>query len=123
MDMPISITTPTPRRQRTRRGVFFIVMTLLGMYGCVNLKRDVPPVDAGMAALAGQSVAVLEHGRRLYLTDCARCHTVLAIRRYTPAQWDQAMPKMIRMTKLDANEGAAVTAYVETVLSMPQVEP
>ncbi len=85
--------------------------------GCQTLEQMAPPVGPDflvVAAQRGMEPTTLEAGRQLYITDCARCHSVEPISRYSAARWRQILPRMARETKLDDSEKAAVEAYVMT---------
>ena len=59
----------------------------------------------------------LLHGREIYITKCAKCHSVEPVTKYPLAQWEyDILPEMNEETNLDAEEAAAVRAYVLAVL-------
>lgn len=80
--------------------------------GCKSTPKAVPTVAA--LNVAGMDSAALERGRRIYLTDCARCHAPEPIGKYSIAEWHEIMPPMIELTKLDAQAAHDVNLYVMT---------
>lgn len=85
------------------------------MSGCLTLEQMAPPVDHEFQAIAlrrGVDSATLELGRRVYLSDCARCHGVEPVARYSVEQWGEILPRMAQESKLDAEHREALEAYV-----------
>lgn len=87
---------------------------------CMSLEQAAPLVEAlPMHARIGSS-AQLEHGRDIYITKCAKCHSVEPVRKYPLSEWEhEILPEMNEETNLNAEEAAAVRAYVITVLKTP----
>ena len=76
-----------------------------------------PPVNPRfrtVAAEQGLNAGDLERGRHLYLTDCARCHNIEPVDRYTLEQWEELMPRMAKLTRLSEADARAVRTYVRT---------
>ena len=89
--------------------------TLPWFSGCMTLEQMAPPVGADflmVAAQRGMEQTMLEAGREVYLTDCARCHSVEPIGRYSAEYWREILPRMAEEAELDDAEAAAVDAYV-----------
>ncbi|OAI57971.1 hypothetical protein AYO49_01645 [Verrucomicrobiaceae bacterium SCGC AG-212-N21] len=86
---------------------------------CVSLEQYAPLVESvPMQARVG-SANQLEHGRDIYITKCAKCHSVEPVKKYPLHQWEQEiLPEMSEETKLSPAEVAAVRAYVLSVLRM-----
>lgn len=84
---------------------------------CVSLEQAAPPVEAlPMQVRTGPSSQLLL-GRELYITKCAKCHSVEPVTKYPLEQWEhEILPEMNEETNLNAEEAAAVRAYVLTVL-------
>ena len=83
--------------------------------GCMDATKVAPNV-AGLGVTT--NLAMLEDGREIYLTRCAKCHNAIRITRHTILQWkNDILPEMFRQTKLQAAQKEAVTAYIEAVLS------
>ena len=102
-------------RNFTRKAVPVLFGLLLGA-GCASLASLAPEVDPRMRAAAaarGIPAETLEHGRRLYLTDCTRCHSPVAVRTHSPAQWTAILDRMAPLTGLEAPEKSALAAYIE----------
>lgn len=89
--------------------------TLALQAGCMTLEQMAPPVGVEFQRVALRNqveVATLELGRRVYLMDCARCHSVEPIGRYSESHWREILPRMSQETKLGTEEQAALKAYV-----------
>lgn len=84
---------------------------------CISLEQAAPPVEMlPMSARMGTSPQLL-HGREIYITKCAKCHSVEPVTKYPLAQWErEILPEMNEETNLSAEEAAAVRAYVLAVL-------
>ena len=109
------------RNESARHRVVFTLAIVTGLgtlpwfSGCMTLEQMAPPVGAEFlmfAAQRGMEQTTLEAGREVYLTDCARCHSVEPIGRYSAGQWHEILPRMAEEAELDDAEAAAVDAYV-----------
>ena len=87
--------------------------------GCAS---TVPSVTQQMAVVSGQSMGLLEQGRRLYGGPCSSCHAPYAVTSYTPADWGRIMADMSERAKLSAVEHDAVLAYVLAARQVPPAE-
>lgn len=84
--------------------------------GCYTLEQAVPPV-ASLVRPAGQETLILDRGREIYLTSCAKCHSPVPVRSHTAERWDaRIIPKMAGLTKLNAEDTSALRSYVLAVL-------
>jgi len=72
-----------------------------------------PPVDSTLAGSA--DMATLTRGREIYLDQCTRCHTVIAISRHSLAEWEDILPDMSKEARLDEGQTRDVRAYVMAV--------
>jgi cytochrome c5 len=52
------------------------------------------------------------NGMALYTNNCGKCHDLPVIGEHSKERWDKVLPPMIKEAKLDAAQGANVTAYV-----------
>lgn len=92
-----------------------------GLAACVSLEQAAPPAETLSAASRGTSAAQLRLGREIYVTRCARCHSVEPVRKYSRAHWErEILPEMAEETNLSASDAAAVRAYVLAVLESPE---
>ena len=92
-----------------------VVAALALHAGCMTLEQMAPPVGVELQRVAARhqvDVPALEVGRRVYLSDCARCHSVEPISRYSRSRWREILPRMGKESKLSAEEQAALNAYV-----------
>lgn len=67
---------------------------------------------APAAAPAADHAALLEAGKTIYTTKCAKCHPAKPVENYDVAKWEGILKAMIPKAKLDETESAQVTAYV-----------
>ncbi len=91
--------------------------------GCLTIEQMAPPVgpEFSRSGMSGISLALLERGRDVYVSDCTRCHSVEPIDRYTVDRWRTIIARMGPLSKLDKSSTAALEAYVfaaHTVLVM-----
>lgn len=94
-----------------------LLVALGAVIGCMSTAAMAPPVGPELLSVAGShrtSAAKLKRGRRIYLTQCARCHSVEPIGKYSAAQWRDLLPGMVEESKLEADEAADLEAYVMT---------
>jgi mono/diheme cytochrome c family protein len=97
-----------------------LLMAALSGGSCVTLDQMAPRVEALPTQARLGSAAQLAQGRDIYITKCAKCHSPEPVRKYPASQWEsQILPEMIEETNLSAAEGAAVRAYVMSVLRAP----
>ena len=88
----------------TRIRLCLALLSAALLASCVTLESTAPLVPA--------EETVLSHGRRLYLTTCARCHAPEPVSGYSASEWSKILPKMIKASKLSPDDAAAVTSYV-----------
>ena len=93
-----------------RRMWSFLLGLIVALPGCVSLDTAAP-----QAGLPG--TGPLAEGRAMYVGQCAKCHAVEPVLKYSHSEWAGIMPDMAERTKLNPAETAAVTAYVVRVLS------
>lgn len=93
-----------------------LIATLL-IAGCVSLEQAAPSVSMLRLPDSGTKLASLQKGRVIYITRCAKCHSVEPVKKYSSAEWESIMPKMVVKTKLTTADDALVRAYVSAVLS------
>ena len=90
-----------------------LLLAVLSIAACVSLEQAAPPV----AQLGGADHSQLYMGREIYITRCAKCHSVEPVTKYSLQHWVDIMPKMARKTHLNEAETAAVLAYVTKVIN------
>ncbi len=94
--------------------------------GCETTNQLAPKVNHGMlrkANLDEQSLGMLQEGRHLYITSCARCHSPEAVTSYSRERWNSILPRMSMKAALSPEEQLAVTEYVMTVLTVYENAP
>ncbi len=57
-------------------------------------------------------------GMALYNNNCGKCHDLPVIGEHSKERWNKVLPPMIKEAKLDAAQGANVTAYVNWQLGL-----
>lgn len=98
----------------------FLIVTSLLAASCVTLEQAAPPVKTLSLSADTGATDQLEEGRALYVTTCARCHSVVPVHKYPLTVWDEKVfPEMTRKAKLHPEELAALRAYVQGVLASP----
>ncbi|MEJ0102912.1 MAG: hypothetical protein WDO19_10290 [Bacteroidota bacterium] len=80
-------------------------------------KKAVPAATQAASAPAPSAVAaadpaLIEAGKNIYTTKCAKCHPAKVVENYTADRWVGILKSMIPKAKLDDTEAAQVTAYV-----------
>ena len=106
---------PSPALPRFAGAPLLLIVAALA--GCVSLEKAAPPVALlGVTDSRGTSGA-LERGRLIYITRCAKCHSVEPVTKYSRREWDEILPEMAAKTKLNASDDAAVRSYVLAVLA------
>lgn len=84
-------------------------LVVLGLASCQMASlEEMAPTPVG----TGPRSAQLQRGREIYITKCARCHSVEPVGKYTAAHWREIMPEMIEETNLNSEDAAAVNAYI-----------
>jgi mono/diheme cytochrome c family protein len=74
-----------------------------------------------LANPAAQQAQLLQ-GRDIYVTRCAKCHSVEPVINYSREKWvHEIIPDMAEETNLTTSETEAVKAYVLAVLANPPV--
>ncbi len=84
--------------------------------GCVSLEQAAPPVAMLGLTTTTSKLASLEQGRNIYITRCAKCHSVEPVQKYSLARWKEILPEMSIKSKLGQQDAIAVSAYVMAVL-------
>lgn len=95
------------------------VGTGLGMFavfsGCMTIEQMAPSVGPEFRTIAARhsvEVETLELGRKIYLSDCVKCHSVEPIGRHSVEKWRGMFPKMFDKTLLYGEDARALEAYV-----------
>ncbi len=100
-----------------RLGVFIPLVTTL-LAGCVVAPSVTP---AMLASAGGVSERVLNEGREIYGGRCTHCHAPDPIEKYSLPRWREITEDMAPRSKLRPEQKAALLAYLEAALKMPQV--
>lgn len=97
-----------------------LLLAILACCGCVSLEQAAPPVALLPNSTSHQ--VQLSQGRDIYVTRCAKCHSVEPVAKYSRAKWEvEILPEMVEKAKLTASETEVVKAYVLAVLANPIV--
>ena len=107
------------RRHALARTV--LLLATLSASACLTLEQAAPPVDTLNRQGVHSSPSQLALGRDIYITKCAKCHSVEPVHQYPEGEWvHKILPEMNEETKLNTEEAAAVKAYVLAVLKTPR---
>lgn len=68
----------------------------------------------------GTDTTTLQHGRTLYMDNCARCHNLYLPGAYTEQQWANIMPIMKKKARITDEESDRILRYL---LSSAAVQP
>ena len=80
-----------------------------------------PPVTPQFARMSPAPLAVLERGRRVYQTQCARCHPLENPALYpADALSQRIVPAMAGKAKLAPGDAQAVLAYLLAARQLPE---
>src|SRR5205823_6412014 len=93
-----------------------LILPAVLLSGCVSLDKAAPPVSSFAGHVPASERAVLEKGRDIYVTKCAKCHVPEPVARYSLSHWTKILPEMSHDAKLTASETDSVRAYVVAVL-------
>ena len=96
-------------------GLVLGVVGVLAIGGCMSIEQMAPPVEGSLVEMGqeqGFETAHLQRGRQLYITNCAKCHTVEPIDRYSPKRWAKIIEQMAGESKLTARDTRKLHAYI-----------
>lgn len=101
---------------KTHAARWLLLLAALSGAACVSLEEMAPPVASLANVPTSASKTQLAYGRDIYITKCARCHSVEPVLKYPLSQWEhEILPEMNEETNLSPQEAAAVAAYVRAV--------
>ncbi|MDQ6765541.1 MAG: hypothetical protein M3Z22_05505 [Verrucomicrobiota bacterium] len=95
--------------------VFLFSCSLLALVGCgTTPSAKAPPVTAAMASRGHQQLdlATLNRGRSAFLSRCGHCHALPDLHEHPAADWPRLVAVMAPRSGLNADERAAVLAYI-----------
>ncbi len=96
------------------------VLATLIVGACTSIEQLAPPVDeamlAAMAPRGGVAAGRIEHGRTIYVTKCARCHSPERVTKYSLERWGEILPRMAHEASLPSEDEAAVQMYIKAVI-------
>ena len=79
----------------------------------VSPAQAAPPVNL-LTTADPESKETLETGRKIYTTQCARCHSCMPIQDFTSEEWmNSIIPRMALKAKLTPEETDSLKQYVE----------
>jgi mono/diheme cytochrome c family protein len=90
--------------------VFCIVIAAACHKKAVPTATTTTPTDVAVAP--ADHAAMVEAGKAIYTTKCAKCHPAKTVENYDTTKWAGILKAMIPKAKLDSVESAQVTAYV-----------
>ncbi len=86
-------------------------MTFVIMAGCAG-SGAVPRADAAMAVRSHEDLAILEHGRRIYVTSCTGCHALYRVDALDEDAWRETVAVMAPKARLTANDRDVLLRYL-----------
>jgi len=80
----------------------------------MTVAQMAPPVDATFVepGVQQRDMVAMKTGRSVYLTECARCHGIEPIGRYSAQRWQDILDRMVSKSKLNEAEAKALRRYV-----------
>lgn len=100
--------------------LFFVFTAVVVLVACtpkvVEVIEEVEETTDTVETTAEMSADAAK-GAEIYSSKCTQCHGAKIIDNYSKERWDQVLPNMINKAKLDENDAAKVTAYVEWELN------
>jgi cytochrome c5 len=105
-----------PRTAILRNLPVFLGSVLL-FAACIGPRHSAPAPELSPELFArGQTLGFaaneLEHGRAIFKAECNSCHRLPAVDGESPEEWEKVIPRMAKKAGLDAEETAAVRAFV-----------
>ncbi|MEP4933270.1 c-type cytochrome [Haloferula sp.] len=93
---------------------------MLGVIGLVvvgcSTQSDQPPVpDVAMSEASKSSMEVLQRGRAVYVSECARCHEAMMPQDVSEDEWHVILPGMAWNSGISSADEEAVEAYIRAV--------
>ena len=82
------------------------------MVACAPKPAVIPEVDAAMISKSGASIETLQNGRRVFVSQCGRCHELIAPDAVKNSDWKLVIPGMCWNAGISKADEAAVMAYV-----------
>ncbi|MBU2502017.1 hypothetical protein KJ682_11870 [bacterium] len=104
-----------PNSRFSRAAGFAAALLIAGCASVSDLAPEPDPAAVARAGAGGVDASDLVAGRRIYLTDCARCHAPVAVTSLTRGQWNPVLDRMAPLTRLDAEKDAQLRSYIEAV--------
>lgn len=94
----------------------WLFAAVAGLSSCLSLEKAAPPVEQLRGKEGVAERFKLAQGREIYITRCAKCHSVEPVTKYSVQHWEEVLPEMAEKTHLTAVEAESVRAYVLQVL-------
>ncbi len=104
-----------PKNRFSRAAGFAAALLIAGCASVSDLAPEPDPAAVARAGAGGVAPSDLAAGRRIYLTDCARCHSPVAVASLTRRQWGPVLDRMAPLTRLDAGKEAKLRSYIEAM--------
>ena len=102
----------------------YLMILAIGMMACHATKNATttvtekapevsPELRMAQAKVPGITMERIEHGNKLYVADCGKCHALKEPGNYTMERWDPILKKMYVKAKItDEADQAAIRDYV-----------
>ena len=103
-------------------------LALLSIIGCATLEQLAPPLPSpgppgspnaiSLGSISDASLQQAKRGRRIYITECIKCHSPERVTRYSQVEWDEILPRMAEESKLPPEQMADIAAYIRLTLML-----
>jgi len=102
-----------------RIGISVLVLATIALEGCTTY---LPEPDALMAGGDEGRLADLRGGRKLYISKCSGCHSLIPVDRFDDARWASEVAEMVSLNKvrLGGEEQAQLLRYLTTASRRPR---
>ena len=101
-------------------------LALLSIIGCATLEQLAPPLPSpgppgspnaiSLGSISDASLQQAKRGRRIYITECIKCHSPEPVTRYSQVEWNEILPRMAEESKLPPEQMADIAAYIRLTL-------
>lgn len=103
-------------------------LVLLTIIGCATLEQLAPPLPSpgppgspdaiSLGSISDASLQQAKRGRRIYITECIKCHSPEPVTRYSQVEWDEILPRMAEESKLPPEKITDIAAYIQLTLML-----
>lgn len=81
-----------------------------GIAGCATMHAPPPPPATGLGTTSPEE---FDAARKIYVSQCGRCHKFYNPNKYTDSEWNGWMRKMAKKSKLTAAQEEILARHLE----------